>query len=101
MWQQVRLDQKTLDEIFDIYKEVTGCVDKGPILADVKKSLQVNNVYEQRTSSQWFPLKFIIERDRIYFYPNWTPATKRETKAVEKAQKLFGERIKSYLERIF
>ena len=100
---EFRLDQKSLDEIFEIYKDVTGSLeDRYPVLEDVKKDLNTLGWYEYRAGSRWSgDSKFIIATRSISFYPNCEPRTKRDAKAIEKAKKLFGKKIKAYIDQIF
>lgn len=76
----VELTQKVIDDLFDIYKEVTGCTwARYPVLEDVKSSLEEFNVFEYRAGSKWSGhSKFIINPPVYISIPTMTRMEKEK-----------------------
>ena len=96
----IKFDQKILDDLFNIYKEITGSGwDIYPKLKCVRDDINCNGIYEYRAGSKWGQSKFMITTSQgLYFYPNvGREATKKEWKEITKATILFDKKIKEYL----
>jgi len=111
----VTVTQKILDDIFNIYRGVTGWRPVGrrperlqyPQVRDV---VEYGGTLEYKTGSKWGPLKFMIEGSiegecivgisRVYFHPNYEPRGKREKQQIKKAQELFETKVKEYFNSI-
>lgn len=99
----VNLTQKILDDLFGIYKEVTGCTwERNPRLEDVQKYIELMGKYEYRAGSKWSGnSKFeISDSGEIYFYPNCEPLDKKEGREIKRAEKLFKKRVNDYFAKL-
>lgn len=101
-----QLTQEILNDIFEIYKEITGCMSKKyPSIEGVKQDFIDSNCSEWRVGSKFSGhSKFeIYDRGRglqFIFYSNYTPTNKREKKQIEKTELEFEKRIMAYLKKL-
>lgn len=98
----MQLTQKIINELFGIYREVTGsCESRLPYLEDVARCLRESGCFEYRAGSRWSgESKFIIRPSGVCFYPNYAPRGKRESRQIEQARALFEEKVNEYLDSL-
>jgi len=94
----VGLTQRTLDNLFQIYKEVFESESEFPKLKDVEKAIKQWNYYDYIAGSKWSQLsKFTIDDTTIKFTSNYTSKGKEEAAEIEEARAEFNRRVNEYL----
>ncbi len=95
----VRITQKELNHMFDLYREATGSVEVNyPSLSAIGVALVHDHHFEYRAGSKWSGhSKFVIDKNGIIFSPNCAPKGRKEQREIKKASHLFEKKIKTYL----
>lgn len=96
------MTQEILDDIFKIYKKITGGVEKGfPNIENVREYTIKFGYFEYRAGSSLSGhSKFVIEvtdKLKFYFSPNCECNTRRKSRKAEKIVESFGRAVKNYL----
>lgn len=100
-----QLTQEILNELFEIYKEITGCLsDRYPSIKMVKQDFIEGNCSEWRVGSKFSGhSKFEIYNRggelQFVFYPNYTSNNKEEEKQIKKTELEFEKKIADYLRK--
>jgi len=108
----VEVTQEILNGIFDIYKEVTGSLEKEyPKLDELEDFLNSGSPFDYNAGSRWSGhSKLIIEADtpnkprkefepfKAYFYPNMTSDEYNDENRtqIEEAEREFEMRVEEY-----
>ena len=97
-----KLTQKTIDNLFNLYKEVSGSIEtRYPQVNEVIGSLNASGFFEYRAGSKWSgDSKFVITTSDVYFYPNYEPKSSMEKRQVDEARLLFEKNVVDYFNSI-
>ena len=97
-----KLTQKTIDNLFNLYKEVSGSVEnKYPNVNEVMSCLNANGFFEYCAGSRWSgDSKFIITTSDVHFYPNYEPKDNKVKGEIDNARIQFEKKVVDYFNSI-